>query len=86
MERFPPPPIPTVRVSRVKDSPLPDDPRVREEYENLIKTVSEFLALPDTYHFLNFIDSRASIGPVKTPAASVYRELRNAVDRSKHFL
>lgn len=62
----------------------PSNPRLEEEYRKTIAALKDFLELPDSYHFLNFIDGPA--GPVTTPAAKAYRRLRASVNASLHIL
>lgn len=53
----------------------------REEYRKMAEALERFLELPDSKHYLHFIDGPA--GPVHTPSAIAYRRLRQASNIAK---
>lgn len=66
-------------AEQVTNKPLTRDER--EEYRKMAEALDRFLELPDSVHFLHFIDGPS--GPVHTPSAIAYRRLRHAANIAK---
>lgn len=63
-------------TEQTQSKPLTRDERA--EYRAMADALERFLELPDSRHFLHFIDGPS--GPVGTPAAIAYRRLRHAAN------
>ena len=52
-----------------------------EEYKQMALALERLLDLPDSRHFLHFIDGPS--GPVNTPSAIAYRAARHSLNKAK---